>query len=184
MKNVMKRTTFLFLCAVMIFTSVVATYAYGSSPAPSINWPNYYTYVEVYDIASDPYATAYMNLSGMTYDLHAQLVASVKYSDQMTDGTDYSELSDYKTLDDINVNDLPSGYTRRITDVSTDPLVIYEGSTLMHTYASSYAIISTFEYDEDGIPDLDYLLSEADCVHSDEHNWRQCTVCREYVYID
>lgn len=182
MKNIIKRTALICLSVIMMFAACVNSYAYVSGITYSDEYSGYGTYVEV-NTGSNPYATAHITSAGKTLDLIAYIIATVEYPDPENTTSFYvDEVSETKTLDDENVLDLPVGYLKRITEVSTDEVLIDDGGTLLHTYGCSDAYLSDYQIDEEGEYQYDYIYEET-AVRDSVHDSDVCTICQYWDYL-
>lgn len=182
MKNIIKRTALICLSVIMTFAVCVNSYAYVSGIADSDVYSGYGTYVEV-NTGSNPYATAHITSAGKTLDLIAYIFATVEYPEPEDTTRFYvDEVSETKTLGDENVLDLPVGYIKRITEVSTDEVLIDDGGTLLHTYGCSDAYLSDYQIDEDGEYIYEYIYAET-ASRDSVHNSNVCTICQYWGYL-
>lgn len=67
---------------------------------------------------------------------------------------------------------------RNITSVSTDDIIVYSGSIVMHTLGLSSASLSDYIYDPDyGDYHYDWVIATSEEIASTSHNKNQCAIC-------
>lgn len=100
------------------------------------------------------------------------------YSAQSSSKDDYVHLEVNKSISDAYPNIDTIEAKRNITSVSTDDIIVYSGSIVMHTLGLSSASLSDYIYDPDyGDYHYDWVIATSEEIASTSHNKNQCAIC-------
>ena len=177
-KQLYRKILTICVSAIIAFAFCTSVYAnHMSAWTYSTDLPNYGTRVSV-KTGSKISAEAIVNFPGCTNDIMPIAEVCLIYSAQSSSKDDYVHLEVNKSISDAYPNIDTIEAKRNITSVSTDDIIVYSGSIVMHTLGLSSASLSDYIYDPDyGDYHYDWVIATSEEIASTSHNKNQCAIC-------
>lgn len=126
------------------------------------------------------YARGEISFPNYTYNItpfgEVALVYSNNYSNSYVDVFDINDF-----IYEFNLNGLPDLQYRSVTSLATPEIPLYQGVSLMHSLAFSFAYFSDFVYDPYSGEYYTWVIyTQSHQIHSLDHNPNLCEICSTF----